>query len=411
MFYALLIILVVTSLMTAMMSISYLSHKHLVGLINQGKVLHNLESGIKIALRNSEFAYNQQIHLDLWGEKLDSVTIYKEQWGLFDLVNVKSSRLRKSVNRSILVGTNTIADDSISLYVCDKYKPVVICGTTYIEGKCKLPLAGIKRGYVNGNHYLRDELIFGSYSQSARILPSLRRVLIEQSLATFQGELDINDSIVSYQSLERDSIHNNFENKSLTIIERNDLTLQNIQISGKVKLISEGNLTIDSTCRLEDVQIFAHNVKINEGFKGSAQIFVNGQIHLDSSIRLDYPSVLTVFNESAEEGDLITIGPKTSIYGTLLMLDLNSSEKNKTKIFMDERSSVHGVIYAQGLVELRNRVYGALYCEGLYHTTRRTRYDNHIFNGIISRKKLEHFYVFPELFDTPYFSRTIVKNL
>ncbi|HYG38268.1 MAG TPA: hypothetical protein VD908_06600, partial [Cytophagales bacterium] len=126
----------------------------------------NANSAINILLSGSDiFSYGEEKTMDLYGNDIDSVTIKKMLWGIFEIGSVNSFSKNFQKWKSIIYGYK-LDDRKCAIYLPDQNSPLSLGGSTFINGDCYLPESGVKRAYIEGQAFSFANLIQGTIKKS-----------------------------------------------------------------------------------------------------------------------------------------------------------------------------------------------------------------------------------------------------
>ncbi|MFL5731297.1 MAG: hypothetical protein ACJ75J_17545, partial [Cytophagaceae bacterium] len=228
----------------------------------------NAQSGIALILADGDWlVHGEEQNLDLFGEEKDSVIIKKDHWGLFEYGIARAYSGPNTETKTILFGYKK-GNNQDALFLADQGRPLFLSGNTLLKGTCYIPQAGVKRAFMEGESFKGGQLIEGESRISQASLPSLNKNYKERLISVFKsGITEMQDSI----DVRSDTINRSFIEETLML--RSDSLLRNKNYSGNIILYSKKIIVIDSSCRLNDILIFASAVLIKNGFKGSVQVF------------------------------------------------------------------------------------------------------------------------------------------
>ena len=351
----------------------------------------NAQSGIAYLLAEKEaIAYNEEKILDLYGEEKDSVSLIKRHWGLFEAGVVRSFSGTYSNTKAVLYGYKSSPEDP-AIYLTDQGRPLFLCGSTIVKGKCFLPEAGVKRAFIEGQNYLGNELINGAIEKSGNSLPLLNKNQIDRILNILKSGNN-NDYDVK-EGFSGDTLVHSFFDTTLFIGLKDSLPIRRKNLSGNIILFSTKLMILDSSCRMEDVIIFAPSVIIKEGFKGSLQVFAKDSLIVEKNCELKYPSALGLFKIDVKTHQpFIRIESNSAVRGIVFTAQ-ELTDIDKTKVSILEKSEVEGQVYADGSLELKGYVYGNVYCNKFLLRTPSSIYENHLLNVTIDKTKLSPYFV------------------
>lgn len=327
-------------------------------------------------------------NFDDQNQKVKTVSSF---WGIFQKTLVLAENKNKVFYKCGLIGSNLSENKRLSLYLKNNYKPLIVVGNTKIEGNVMIPKQGVQSGYIAGNSYLGDQLIYGNLKISSQDLPKLNRSLINE-LDTY--EKDYMSTLSSYILSGNTKNINSFLSGTYIIYKENSFSV-NEEIIGNYIIKSDNTIIITKSSQLRDVIVMASEIIIEDGVVGNFQAIATNKIYVGRNVSLSYPSAL-VINENKDvliKEAQIVIDEFSSLKGIILFRtkkDLSNSFETHLKI--SENTKILGDIYCEGNFELRGEVWGSVYTHQLISNTAGTIFINHLYNAKISNKGFPNYY-------------------
>ncbi|PRY48079.1 hypothetical protein B0I27_11613 [Arcticibacter pallidicorallinus] len=362
--------------------------------LRYAKLSVNLESGRALLLSSNYQLYDQEDRLDLFEEENDSVLLRKEHWGLFDLGTVSAFSQKDTLSQSFLIGLDASGDKS-AIYLADEDRPLSVSGKTQIVGVAELPKAGIRQAYVDGRAYEGKELVKGALRESGRSLPKLNKTLILQLQETLQDSSESDP--ISADSASRSFFRNV---KKIRISPKNPIV--GGSYSGKIVLLCDTVLTIKKEARLSNVLVFAPGIIVENGFRGSCQLFAVDSVVTNGPVSFDYPSAIGVLSKGKGGNQpKITLGEGSILSGILFTHEEERSDL-QTQISLGKNSKVMGEIYASGFIKFEKPVIieGKVSCNRFIIQTPSTLYENYLIDITLNRPKRSLYYLTSSLFNS-----------
>lgn len=360
--------------------------------IRYNRLLNNLESGITYVLNEDNRTENIR-QLDLYGDQLDSIELTKKSWGIFDLAILKTFVQQDTLKRTFLIGNET---DSIALYLSDEDRPLSVSGQTKITGDVLLPKSGIRQSYAEGKPYAGGkQLIYnGKISNSKRTLPNLDEELLKKLKTNLENS---NEKLSS------------FANKDLKVSFLDSTTylklpqysiLSDVSLKGNIVLYADSSITITSSAHLDNVQLYAPVIKVEEGFKGNCQLFARDSIVVANQAVFEYPSVLGVIRtDKSGTQPKIALGNQVRFNGIIFSYEDKRSAL-QTMISLGKNTKVKGEVYSTGLfkIEKESSVEGKVSCNRFIMQSPVTLYENFLIDVAFNRKARSEYYLSSPLF-------------
>ena len=393
-------ILVVIALLLAAFIILVYTHKRFN--IQTDFVLETIENankGFYYATQN-EIPLNDSISINLNDEDYKSLNVHRTYWGIFEKVITTSKIKTNSFKKVALLGALQPIKDRIALYVEDQNKPLVVVGNTKIEGVTYLPEQGVRTGNISGHSYYGSQLIYGSTQISLKF-PELPKETVSQikHVSNRLNEIDSNQFLDLKKSK---SYQNSFLNLLQVIYSTNDISLDEISLTGQILVESETKITVHSSSNLKDIVLVAPEIEIKKNVKGVFQAIATKGITVGENCELKYPSALvlnedsknilaTANSNSQEKTPSISIENGAIFQGIVLFL--GTSKNYKAQVFIDEHAIVKGEVYCNKNLELLGAIHGSVFTSNFVANQSGSSYQNHLYNATISVDKLPQEYV------------------
>lgn len=365
----------------------------------QERVALNIVSGTTLILSgsNTEVTYESRA-VDLFGDQLDSITVSISGWGLFNLGSCTAGRNPRRQTSAFLYGAEPAGPFTQALYLADLSSPLTLSGSSQIRGGAMLPGSGIRAGTMDGKSYEGgDSLVQGAIKTGGKELPSVQR----SQLARFHAYLDGTDTSLLRQAsgdlLKRDTLNQSFLDSTLYLVSKKKIILDHKYLKGHILIYSHASITVTASTVLTDVLLVAPVIQVNAGVKGNFQAFASDSLLVGPRCLLRYPSCLVLLKDSLNRGQpLLQVDSQTTVRGCILT-QVWETGGSKTYVRLD-RSSVVGVVYVAGYLELRGKVSGTVLTDHFMYRSPTTSYENMLYNGSINRKSLDPRFLEPLLF-------------
>jgi hypothetical protein len=346
----------------------------------------NLKSAFLLYKQYPEILFLDDIvNLDLYGDSSSIVKLSKEPWGIYDIISVSAGWQKETIHRSGLFG-EVITGNDPALYVPDRGLNLSFSGHTKVIGTAYSPSGIIRKGSVEGQPFIYDNVTEGVIKASAETLPKLDPIVTEKIEELFDK---INPGICLSQIESADNllIENTFTNTEITYYDEPDAFISNLAFKGRIIICAPGSITVDYSSSLEDVILIARKIIVDEGFSGSFQAFALDSIIIGPNVNLTYPTTLcisAVDNYAASSSPAISVGAGTIIRGCIILNSLS----DKSRLEVNENSTITGQIYCNGEVGLQGNINGSLFCNHFSFVSGRSTYVNHLLNADINMSKL-----------------------
>lgn len=352
----------------------------------------NLESGTALALSAGFEQTDSTLLLDLYAEGTDSLMIKKSTWGIFDYAVLASFTLNDTLKRSFLIAKDA-KEDLTAIYLSDEDRPLSVSGHTKINGEALLPKAGIKQAYVEGKPFSGKKLVNGVIKKSGRALPALDKKKLEE-IAYWLEDTG------SHTIALADSLSNSFFLPMAVLRLNPTNAVISTTVKGNIVILCDTVITITRDAKMEDVIIYAPGIIVEQGFKGSCQLFAKDSIVAAKDVVFLYPSCLGVLKPADSKVQAkIDLASGSSFSGILFTYEARRSDL-QTIISIGKNSSIAGEVYATGLLKMEKplTIEGKVSCNRFIIQTPTTLYENYLIDITIDRPKRSKYFLSSALF-------------
>lgn len=380
------VISMIIALMASMLILSAYYNKTSILLnFKKERLVSNANSGINLILGDEHaVGYDKPISIDIFQTGNDSVNLKKSVWGVFEIASATAYNHKDSSSQTVLYGYKPDTILKSAMYLSDQNRALFLCGTTKIKGGCYLPEAGVKRAYIEGQGYINSDLIDGTEKRSKTVLPKLDEKLSAYLAKQF---LDTNAAVNTAEI--PDTIHHSFSKPTLVIeIGSNHYTLNQKVFSGNIMIKSTGKLIISAQNKLNNIQVYATAIVVEENFKGSLQLFARDSLVIHKNCKLNYPSALGIVKDRFKLFQQFIKIEEGSVVEGICFGFCSVSDLNRIRITVDEKALVYGQLYSDGFAEIKGTVHGHVTCGHFRLRTPSSTYDNHLLNATIDFSKL-----------------------
>lgn len=363
------------------------------------ETIENADMGIKYAL-NNDIPINDSLNVPLTKWDYKTIKVSRSDWGLFEVLGVNSKIKSNQFEKLALVGTRQTNDSRPALYLEDNNKPLVLVGTTKIEGLTFIPKQGVRTGNISGHSYYGSQLTYGETKTSEKLpeLSGKTQNYLEQIPRL--AETIKSDQFLDFDKRKR--FKNSFLNPVKVIFSPNEINLQHTTLIGHILIQSETRITLDATSNLKDVVLMAPQIEIRKGTKGRFQALAVNNIFVGKDCKLSYPTALVVREGSTiyeklrngltqQETSLIKINKGSQIEGVIVYW--GHTNNYDAQVFIDNQAEITGEVYCNRNLELKGKVNGSVYAANFVAHESGSSYQNHIYNGVINSDNLPKEYI------------------
>lgn len=369
------------------------------------KLQRNVESGINILLAEPGIEDVRKIAVPFEDER-DTLILQRKRWGAFMIGEVTAFLGKDTAGKIFMIGGRLDSAKWSALYIIDEDRNISVSGRTKIIGDVYLPKAGIKEAYVNNGAYEGDDrLVIGKKRTSDRQLPKLDEKVIG-------GMLPVTDAPVTTEV--PDSLKRAFDQPTMSISLGKRMTTIRSKLEGNIYIRSDTLVTISAEASLQDVIISAPCINVENGFKGSCQIYATDSLSVGKNCRLMYPSVLAVISttEKALGQRKLTLGSFTQVDGIIICYEKAHNELRPT-LQTEKDVSVHGEVYTSGALDYQNglKIFGSTSMTRALYKASYTRYENYLINVELDATKLSKDYLTSKLMPSTSLNNQVLRWL
>jgi len=263
-------------------------------------------------------------------------------------------------------------EDKTCLYYPSFNFPLTYSGKVILNGKKYLPSTFIEPVFLSSEP--------NSINSSGEIVASEKTLPQINEFNMWQNDL----KTVALSSLQKvnDSVYfNSFLNETINI-SITSTTLSNVIIKGNFMLKSADSLYIKNNTVLNDVIVVAPKIAFEDNFNGSVQAFATKSIYVGKEVTLNYPSVLSLKNNTQQKSK-ITVGENTRIEGGVILYGNTFPDIENNIIETGKNCLIIGDVYCTGVLVFKGKVNGSVYTNRLMHATPTANYQNCLADGAI----------------------------
>lgn len=340
-------------------------------------------------LSQKEIPYESKKEFRFTDFEGENTTLIKKRWGIFDIAIATSKINNERFEKIAIIGNNW--KNRKALYLQDNNQPLKIVGDTQIIGDALLPKKGVSTGSIAGTSYYGEKLIYGDVKVSSSRLPIIRNLEYIRNLT----QEVLLENYKSFNLEEEIEVQRSFNKETFLFKTSNDLILANMKLQGNIVLVSTSKIRVFPTASLEHVILIAPEVVIESSFKGSLQVFSTKKIEVKNTVKLNYPSGLTVIEGSLnqdEKNEKIIIRNGADVRGVILYHNKDKKSDYNTQVLIEGNSKVKGEVFCNKNLELQGTVEGYVYTNSFIARQFGGVYINHIYNGKIDSKAIPEQY-------------------
>lgn len=382
--YSIMVVMLLSVLMSAMVMTGAVN-RHVNDVIySQELAMDNLESGLNLLFYQKNAGY-QRLEKSLFQSEIDHFEGEVKEWGMLGAWWGRGMHGQHAVYQEGLAGIRAEGVKKGGLFLAKNRAPLSLAGDTRLEGIVYLENSRLRPGDISRKPYRNSRLVFGEIRDGKNRAPELsfdtQKQLKERLSDCYAGNFS-----GGWLPVAGDSLYQSFRNPLQIFSASTSIFLSDIQASGNLIFIAP-EIQIGKAAALENVLLFAQRVFIEEGFRGTLQVFASDTLETGQSVRLDYPSVLAVGNP--EGAGTLILGEKTQIEGFVantgaLCGNLGGKEG---MTFLEPNVHITGELLAPENCFFQGRMDGFFYTTELVAKTPTGVYHNHLLDAQISSKR------------------------
>lgn len=385
-YYAIAISIIILLLILLFISLLQYNKYELDSYIIQEKLYDDEKSALSLVLSNpSIIEYNQNDSIDIFDDNIEFAQLYKEHWGMFNILNINVRKHNYSINNYFLLGTNLETQDSIALYYPENGNYLSVSNDSWINGNVFAPKYGIKKSNVQGELNYKDNACDGEIFRSALDLPDID-IDLKQYI---EHSFDTSNLPIGYFSFDniknQKKIVNSFKDSILYIISSDSILISGSpSMSGKILVKSFSKIVIEKNANLKNIIIFAPVIIIRDGFNGTIQCFASDSLVLEKNVSLNYPSYLCLF--SKQNNSVLIINDSCLIEGGIMSYSKNDDHELINSYI--NNCTIYGQLYCNGTLWFCGKIVGSCFAQHLMLQTSNGTFEDYLYNTIIDFKSL-----------------------
>ncbi len=386
---------IIISIMLAMfIMLARFNQRQVTDFAQNSQLQFNLKSAFQIAQseyftveRNNKWIKN--INND------DSIKVKCLNWGAYRLIAAETKNRHNHLSKAGLYGTQMSSDTG--LVVAENGRPLGLSGSVVFKANCYLPSGGIKPAFIEGQSYMGNAQNSIYIKKAPLQVPELSASFIK---GVIKQQTELNNEQDSLVFSYPDRVSQSFTHKTM-VIEPPYSRLSHLWLGENIKIISQTELIIDSTCHFNNILIIAKKIRFKHGFKGSVHVIATDSIIAEKETVFEYPSSF-VLSPGIEKGDNLRsiIISDNCIFsgGIVAFAELNS---NGPKVFIKlcATSEINGFIYSSGYLHAEGKLNANVFSNSLLLKTPSAVYENHMLACEIDPRAYSHLLSVPDVFD------------
>lgn len=326
------------------------------------------------------------------GDESSRVKYRCKQWGLYELVEVTLPGEKCPAVR--LMGKAAESRHRATVYIPDNDCALALAGKCAVEGKACISANGIsytqlRSEFYRGRSWGREKL-----SLSDREFPAADNLAQEWVDCLFAGAEE--GDIRTIESM-------NVPFTSPVQLLYAPAVTDGYRLGGHILLYAGDKVFIGADNEFSQILIVARKVVIEEGFRGSMQVFARDTIVVGDGVFLGAGSGLWVEGHAADP--LIYLGEQCELNAYVVVNGTVDRPALKTAHYYQPGSTVvRGLVYVDGVADVHGLVNGSLYVREPCYFAPEGYYSGLFYNLLVLRHSSV---AYPFLLDGPYERRCV----
>ena len=269
--------------------------------------------------------------------------VTQKAWGLYEVVTVETADGR--ARRSGIFGLRQPHADDCVLWYRNDNGAVTVTGRSHIGGVAYLPDNGLIYGQMQSVFFDGERLPLSNIRKSGEAMPPTDREATRLIAELFAlGEETAGASLP-------DSITVSFHRDEAEIISTAEI--YDNYLAGQV-IITGGRVDIRSDAALWDVLVVADEIRVEDGFRGSVQLFARDSVLVGRSVELVHPSGIYAEKYAA-------LGDGSMVNGYLIVNYTGEEQIMQPVCRKSRLSRVRGLFYCSGIAQFQGITSGGAY--------------------------------------------------
>ena len=337
--------------------------------------------------------------------------------GLFYTFLIESKQRGDSSKTAFMFNLSINPEFENALIISKQNATLSVVGKTRITGDMLTSSNNINYGNIFGFSSSNKNFLEGKIKVSKEIRTKLFADTLVKKIYSFipDNSFKIIEGSVSFSSGELNQLKNVFIKGDLRLTGKGsskvNYTNVKIKVGGKL-IIDEGTeLTREVEIHCDSAVEIGRNVKLENVLIATRSSITIGQqtelqyvqLFSTKSIQSDqayfkFPSVLCLYTETANKenyNNQMELKSTTLNGSAMLVCDIAGLSGNQSKIIIDEKSVVQGIVYSENYAEIQGEVKGSVYVNSLRYYKEPAEYLNWMIDLNINRKKLDPEFLLP----------------
>ncbi|PIP77571.1 MAG: hypothetical protein COW85_08315 [Ignavibacteria bacterium CG22_combo_CG10-13_8_21_14_all_37_15] len=225
--------------------------------------------------------------------------------------------------------------------------------------------------------------------------------IVEGNRSLSPGELDTLKNIIITGDLRINGIGGskvNYTNLKIKVGGKLFID-EGTELRREMEIYCDSAVAIEPNVKIENAMIATRSgISVGQGSELQyVQLFSTKSINSDQAY-FKFPSILCLYIETTNKKNYrnqMELKSTTLNGSAMLVCDIAGLSGNQSKIIIDEKSVVHGMIYSENYAEIHGEINGSVYVNSLWYYQEPTEYLNWMIDLKSNRKKLDPEFLLP----------------
>jgi len=417
--YMLVTFLLITTLIYVTINFFYIYNRYEIIKYNKKKIELACFSAVQKYISEDKVNYTGSYTI-----KVDSINVFLScgYKGLYYKITASAKYRQDSSVVTYLAAEKAISPFDNAVVISRPGLNAAVAGNTKIIGNILGTSNKIVKGKIFGVEQAKNDYLTGKINVTENIYPKLfndslftniiaqtKKISVSQS-KLFKENVTLTDGFISqYDSISKYYVTGNlsitgnlFNRKSGTkqVFVTGIATFENnVKSDLDLEIYCDSSVTINGNSSLENIIIYAKNkIQIKPDVVcRNVQLFSEKGIECEKTV-MNYPSIMCLYvnpKDTSKQKSTISIS-SSHINGTIMLLASEvASSNNKSKILIDDKSKIQGLIYCENNVDISSDLTGILYTYNILYYKKPTEYINWFVDQKIDRSSLDKSFLLP----------------
>lgn len=285
--------------------------------------------------------------------------MHHRPWGLYEVVTVESDDGR--VWCSGILGRRSAMDYDCVLWYRNNHGAVTMAGESKVGGLAYLPANGVSYGQMQTVFFTGEKLSEDNIRTSKEEMPKGEPI---DTLFDLKGE-----------DVMPDSLAVSFRGGGQMVVEAGEMN----DLSGAV-VVAGQRVKIDKNARLHDIIVVADYIEVEDGFRGSAQLFARDSVVVGNNVVMELPS--GIYSSGYAE-----LGEGSEIDGYMIVDYSGEEDMMKPACRKSANSKLRGLFYCSDVAELQGAIEGCAVLHKSVYYSGRGYYSDFLYDVTIEKNE------------------------